>query len=98
MAQNSKSKFCKEPPVTSGEVTLLKQLLDDLLCVFTLRWLLESLWSNDTLETLELESVSGWHEVVVVDGLEGAGGRQGDVRAFAIMILVPAYVRYLHSP
>lgn len=59
----------EEPPVLAGEVTLLERLLDLLLGVLPRRNLLEGLGGDDTLERLELESVTGREEVVVVDRL-----------------------------
>lgn len=72
----------EEPLVLAGVVTLLKGLLDVLLGVLALRDLLEGVVGDGTLETLELESVAGGHDVVVVDDLDerldlGALGNAG---------------------
>lgn len=60
----------EEPAVLAGGVTLLKGLLDGLLGVLTLGNLLEGLGRDRSLKTLKLESVAGWHQVVVVDHLD----------------------------
>lgn len=60
----------KHTLVLSRRVSLLEGSLDGLLGVFTLRWLLEGVGRDDSLEGLELESVSCRHEVVVVDDLD----------------------------
>lgn len=60
----------EEPSVLSTGVALLQGLLDSLLGLLTLRHLLEGLVGNDALEALQLESVAGGHQVVVVDGLD----------------------------
>lgn len=72
----------EEPLVLAGVVTLLKGLLDVLLGVLALRDLLEGVVGDGTLKTLELESVTGGHDVVVVDDLDerldlGALGNTG---------------------
>lgn len=59
----------EEPLVLARGVLLLENLLDLLLGVLALRRLLEGVLGNGTLETLELESVTGGHEVVVRDDL-----------------------------
>lgn len=59
----------EKPLVLTGLVSLLKSLLDDLLGLLTLSWLLESLGGDNGLERLDIQSVSGWEQVVVVDGL-----------------------------
>ena len=59
----------EEPPVLAALVALLKQLLDSLLGLLTLRHLLERVVRHGTLQALELESVAGREEVVVVDDL-----------------------------
>jgi len=66
----SKSQWGEEPPVLSADVSLLERLLDGLLGVLSLRNLLECVVGDDTLEALELKSVTGWHDVVVVDDLD----------------------------
>lgn len=60
----------EEPLVLAGVVTLLKGLLDVLLGVLTLGNLLEGVVGDGVLEALELESVAGGHDVVVVDDLD----------------------------
>lgn len=60
----------EEPPVLAAGVSVLKRLLDGLLGVLTLGNLLEGLGGNGALEALELESVTGGHQVVVVDNLD----------------------------
>lgn len=60
----------EEPLVLAGVVTLLKGLLNVLLGVLALRDLLEGVVGDGTLKTLELESVTGGHDVVVVDDLD----------------------------
>ena len=58
------------PPVASLSVPLLESLLDGLLRVLTLTGLLEGVVGNGTLEGVELENVSGWEEVGVVDNFD----------------------------
>ena len=60
----------EEPPVLAALVALLKELLDRLLGVLALRDLLEGVVRHGVLEALELESVAGREEVVVVDHLD----------------------------
>ena len=60
----------KEPPVLSALVSLLKCLLDVLLGILSLRNFLESVVGDGTLETFQLECVTGRHDVVVVDDLD----------------------------
>ena len=60
----------EEPPVLAAGVSVLERLLDGLLGVLTLGDLLEGLGGNGALEALELESVTGGHQVVVVDNLD----------------------------
>ena len=60
----------EEPLVLARGVLLLENLLDLLLGVLALRRLLEGLLADGTLKTLELESVSGGHQVVVADDLD----------------------------
>lgn len=85
----------EEPPVLAALVPLVEGLLDSLLCVLPLADLLESVRGHGVLETLKLESVTGGHEVVVVDdldegldlaalGLAGLGHALGDVRRVAL--------------
>lgn len=60
----------EEPSVLSAGVSLLENLLDSLLGVLSLADLLESVVGDGALEALELEGVSGGHQVVVVDDLD----------------------------
>lgn len=60
----------EEPLVLARGVLLLEDGLDLLLGLLALRRLLEGLLRNGTLEALELESVTGGHEVVVRDDLD----------------------------
>jgi hypothetical protein len=69
-ASDLESERSEEPAVLAGGVSLLKSLLDGLLSILPLCWLLESLCRNDALEGLELEGVTGRHEVVEVDDLD----------------------------
>lgn len=62
-------KRCEEPLVLPVSVSLLQLLLDLLLGVLALRWLLEGIGADNTLQTLQLECVTGGEEVGVVDGL-----------------------------
>lgn len=85
----------EEPSVLARGITLLQCLLDSLLCLLTLRNLLEGIGSDNTLESLQLERVACWHQVVVVDdlderldlgalGLAGLGHAAGDLRRVAL--------------
>lgn len=60
----------EEPPVLAAGVSVLEGLLDGLLGVLALGNFLEGVGGNGTLETLKLESVTGGHQVVVVDDLD----------------------------
>lgn len=60
----------EEPPVLSARVAVLQDLLDRLLSLLALADLLEGVGGDDALQTLELESVAGGHQVVVVDNLD----------------------------
>jgi len=64
------TEWSEEPSVLAGGVTLLESLLDGLLGVLTLGNLLESIGRDNSLKSLQLESVTGWHQVVVVDDLD----------------------------
>jgi hypothetical protein len=64
------TKRSEEPSVLAGRVALLQGLLDSLLCFLALRDLLEGIGSNNTLKSLQLECVTCWHQVVVVDDLD----------------------------
>lgn len=59
----------EEPPVLAALVALLKELLDRLLGLLTLRHLLERVRRDGALQALELQSVTGGEQVVVVDDL-----------------------------
>jgi hypothetical protein len=63
-------KLGEEPLVLASLVLLLESLLDLLLSLFSLRWFLESVGGNNGLEGVEFESVTSWHEMVVVDDLD----------------------------
>lgn len=60
----------EEPPVLAARVPLLQSLLDGLLGVLALGDLLEGIGSQGALQALELEGVTGGHQVVVVDDLD----------------------------
>lgn len=60
----------EEPSVLSAGITVLKGLLHSLLCFLPLWHLLERVIADNTLQSFELESVTGGHEMVVVDGLD----------------------------
>lgn len=60
----------EEPAVLAGGVAVLQGLLDGLLGVLALGNLLEGVVGDNALEALELESVTGGHQVVVVDDLD----------------------------
>lgn len=51
-------------------MSLLEGLLDNLSSLGTLRWLLESVNADGSLERLDVKGVSGWHKVVVVNSLD----------------------------
>lgn len=68
--QSKRTQGSEEPTVLSAGVPVLKSLLDGLLGVLALGDLLEGVVGDGTLETLELESVTGGHQVVVVDDLD----------------------------
>lgn len=70
MKQVAHTQRSEEPPVLAASVSVLERLLDGLLGVLTLGDLLEGLGGNGALEALELESVTGGHQVVVVDNLD----------------------------
>lgn len=63
-------KLGEEPLVLASLVLLLKSLLDLLLGLFSLGWLLEGVGGNNGLEGVEFESVTSWHQMVVVDDLD----------------------------
>lgn len=63
-------KLGEEPLVLASLVLLLESLLDLLLGLFSLGWFLESVGGNNGLEGVEFESVTSWHEMVVVDDLD----------------------------
>ena len=85
----------EEPSVLSAGVSLLEDLLDVLLRILTLADLLEGIVGDGALEALELEGVTGGHQVVVVDdldegldlaalGLAGLGHAAGDLKGVAL--------------
>lgn len=64
------SELGEEPLVLAGLVLLLQGFLDNLLGLFFLRWLSQCIWGNGVLEALNVQGVSGWHQVVVVHQLD----------------------------
>ena len=85
----------EEPSVLARGITLLQCLFDSLLCLLALRHLLEGIGSDNTLQTLQLECVARWHQVVVVNdlderldlgalGLAGLGHAAGDLAWVAL--------------
>ena len=60
----------EEPAVLARCVARLEQVLDGLFRVLVLGDLLEGVLGNNTLKTLKLQSVTGGHQVVVVDDLD----------------------------
>jgi hypothetical protein len=60
----------EEPSVLSAGVTLLQDFLDGLLSILALADLLEGVGGDGALEALELQGVTGGHQVVVVDDLD----------------------------
>jgi hypothetical protein len=90
---NLESESSKEPSVLSAGISFLKQLLDRLLGIFTLTSrFLESVVLDDSLELFELECISGWHQVVVVDDL-----RWKSIRKHVSYIIIVAQSRLLHT-
>lgn len=92
---NERTQRSEEPPVLAARVALLQGLLDGLLGILTLGHLLEGVGGQGTLETLELKSVTGGHQVVVVDDLDegldlgalllaGLGHAAGDLGGVAL--------------
>lgn len=67
--KNTYAQGSEEPPVLAALVALLEELLDLLPGSLTLRHFLEGLGASHTLKTLELKSVTGGEQVVVVDHL-----------------------------
>lgn len=59
----------KEPLVLTSLVLFLQGLLDNLLGLLSLRWLRQSIGGDGVLERLDVQGVSGGHQVVVVDQL-----------------------------
>lgn len=59
--------FGEEPLVLTGLVLLFQGLSDNLLGLLLLGWLLQGLWGDSVLERLDVQGVSCWHQVVVVD-------------------------------
>lgn len=66
----------EEPLVLASCVAVLKELLDGLLGILSLRRLLEGIDSHRTLETLQLKGISCREQVRVVDNLTNAIARQ----------------------
>ena len=64
------TKRSEEPSVLSRCVSLLQSLLHGLLRVLPLRLLLECICGNNSLKSLQLERITCWHQVVVVDDLD----------------------------
>lgn len=62
--------FGEEPLVLTGLVLFFQSLLDNLLGFLLLGWLNQGIWSNSILERLNVQGVSGWHQVVVVNQLD----------------------------
>jgi len=60
----------EEPPVLATLVSLVQCLLHSLLSLLPLRNLLECVVRHNVLESLELQSVTCGHQVVVVDDLD----------------------------
>jgi len=60
----------EEPPVLATLVSLVQCLLDRLLGLLPLRDLLECVVRHNVLKSLELQSVTCGHQVVVVDDLD----------------------------
>lgn len=60
----------EEPSVLAAGVALLQHLLDSLLGILTLGNLLEGLARDGALQSLKLQSVSGGHQVIVVNHLD----------------------------
>lgn len=63
-------KFGEEPLVLTGLVLFFQSLLDNLLGFLFLRWLNQRVWGDSSLERLNVQGVSGWHQVVVVNQLD----------------------------
>lgn len=62
--------FGEEPLVLTGLVFLFQSLLDNLLGFFFLGGLFQGLGADSTLEGVNIQGVSCWHQVVVVDQLD----------------------------
>ncbi|SGZ51696.1 CIC11C00000003486 [Sungouiella intermedia] len=62
--------FGEEPLVLTGLMLFFQSLLDNLLGFFSLGWLVQGVWGDNVLERLNVQRVSGWHQVVVVDQLD----------------------------
>lgn len=62
--------FGEEPLVLTGLMLFLQGLLDNLLGLLSLRWLVQRVWGDSVLERLNVQRVSGWHQVVVVHQLD----------------------------
>ena len=60
----------EEPLVLTSLMSFFKGLLDNLLGFFSLRWFFESFSGYYALESFNIQGVSGWQQVVVVDDLD----------------------------
>lgn len=89
------TKRSEEPAVLARCVAFLQCLLDSLLGILSLRNLLECIGSNGTLQSFQFQSVTCWHQMVIVDdlderldfgalGLSGLGHAAGDLRWIAL--------------
>ena len=61
---------CEKPPVLATCVPLLQSFLNRLLGLLSLRHLFESVVGDHALQTFKFKSVSGGHEVIVIDSLD----------------------------
>jgi len=73
----------EEPSVLARRVSLLQSLLHGLLSILPLRLLLEGIRGDNSLQSLQLECVACWHEVVVVDDLD----ERLDLRSLGLGVL-----------
>lgn len=60
----------EEPLVLTSLVSFFKGLLDNLLGFFSLRWFFKGFSGDSTLEGFNIQGVSGWQQMVVVDNLD----------------------------
>jgi len=68
--QFKRTERSEEPSVLSRCVSLFQSLLHGLLSILPLGLLLECICGNNSLKSLQLECVTCWHQVVVVDDLD----------------------------